>query len=311
MKGFKYVRAVVFGLSLALMTACGSGGGSGTSSNNNNNNTSYITNVGWVYENAAPDYATNSPTCLMNIKVYYNESIAAADIDSFSVTAPVGWKWTIPASSSQFGTNSSGKPYIGSGIYYGTNSHIMPLSGTWTVQLNLKNGQNSSVQGSFHEPGSAATATHQYVYTAEDWTPSADASQYIAALGRFPGQGYTLQYSTANGGSITTTGLAAVRTSFLAAQPHAYNMVCWLYDVNNAYLGYTIPEYSALDHSKTSLIDASGELSIAPASTVSASGQVDLSTVKYLRFVYFDGAQYAPSSYSNMDYISISSLVAL
>ncbi len=303
------VNVVMGVLLVVLLVLAGCGGGGSTTSSNNNN--SYITNVSWVYENAAPDYDASGATCLMNIKVYYNESIAAADIESFSVTAPVGWKWTIPASNNLFGTNSSGKPYIGGGIYYGANSHIMPLSGTWVVQLNLKNGQSSSVQKFFHEPGSTAAATHQYVYSAEDWTPGSDASQYIAALGRFPGLGYTLQYSAANGGSITTTGLATVRASFLAAQPHAYNMICWLYDANKTYLGYTIPEFSNLDHSKTSLIDTNGELSIVPASTVAASGQVNLPTVRYLRFVYFDGAQYAPSSYSNMDYISISPLISV
>jgi hypothetical protein len=269
-----------------------------------------ITSVGWVYEDAAPDYTNNGATCFMGIKVYYSESIAADDIDSFGVTAPNGWQWTILASKSQLGTSSGGKPYIGSNIYYGTNPHIMPLAGTWVFQLKLKNGQISSVQKTFHEPGSAADATHQYVYAAEDWTPWSDTSQYIAALGRFPAQGYTLQYSAANGGLISTTGLATVRTSFLAAHPHAYNMVCWLYDVNKNYLGYTITEFSPQDHSRTNLIAVNGELSIVPASTVSPNGQLDLSAVKYLRFVYFDGAQYEPSSYSNMDYRSISPFIA-
>jgi Big-like domain-containing protein len=294
----------IFIVALFVLAGCG-GGGSATSSNN-----SFITSVGWVYEDAAPDYVNNSSTCFLSVIVYYNESITAADIDSFGATAPNGWQWTISASNSQLSTSSSGRPYIGSRIYYGTNPYMMPLAGTWVFQLKLKNGQISSVQKSFHEPGSAADATHQYVYAAEDWTPSSDTSQYIAALGRFPEQGYTLQYSAANGGLITTTGLATVRTRFLAAQPHAYNMVCWLYDVNKAYLGYTITEFSPQDHSRTNLIDANGELSIVPASTASPSGQVDLSAVKYLRFVYFDGAQYEPSSYSNMDYRSISPLVA-
>ena len=294
----------IFIVTLLVLAGCG-GSGSATSSNN-----SFITSVGWVYEDAAPDYTNNGPTCFLSIKVYYNESIAAADIDSFGVTAPNGWQWTIPASNSQLGTSNSGKPYIGSSIYYGTNTHMMPLAGTWVFQLKLKNGQISSVQKSFREPGSTADATHQFVYAAEDWTPSLDTSQYIVALGRFPEQGYTLQYSSANGGLITTTGLDAVRTRFLAAQPHAYNMVCWLYDVNKAYLGYTITEFSPQDHSRTNLIDTNGELSIVSASTASPSGQVDLSAVKYLRFVYVDGAQFEPSSYSNMDYRSISPLVA-
>jgi hypothetical protein len=145
----------------------------------------------------------------------------------------------------------------------------------------------------------------------EDWAPLTNASQYIAALSRFPPQGYTVQYSSANGGSITTVGLSATRTSFLAAEPNAYNLICWLYDANKGYLGRTNPEYSTLDHSGTNLITANGELSIIPASTTSSAGNVDLSKVKYIRFVCFDGAQYAPSSYSTMDYRSISSLVVV
>lgn len=300
---------VVIGIFMLVLTGCG-GGGSAASSVSTETANSLITSVGWLYDNVAPDYSNNGPTCFLNVKVYYNESITAVDIDSFGVTAPNGWQWTIPASNSQSGTSSSGKPYIGGNIYYGADPHMMPLAGTWVFQLKLKNGQISSVQKTFHEPGSAADATHQYVYVEEDWTPSSNSSQYIAALGRFPEQGYTLQYSAANGGLITTTGLAAARTSFLAAQPHAYNMVCWLYDVNKTNLGYTITEFSPQDHSRTNLIAANGELSIVPASTVSPNGQLDLAAVKYLRFVHFDGAQYEPSSYSNADYRSISSLVA-
>lgn len=303
------VSNVVIGIFMLVLTGCGGGGGPAASSVSSE--TALITSVGWLYDNIAPDYSNNGPTCNLDIKVYYNESIAVVDIDSFSVTAPNGWQWTIPASNGQQGTSSSGKPYLAGNIYYGDNPHMMPLAGTWVFQLKLKNGQISSVQRAFHEPGSATDATHQDVYTGEDWTPSPVTPQYIAALGRFPEQGYTLQYSAANGGLLTTTGLAAARTSFLAAQPHAYNMVCWLYDVNKSYLGYTITEFSPQNHSRTSLITANGELSIVPASTVSSNGQLDLSTVKYLRFVYLDGAQYEPSSYSNADYRSISSLVAV
>lgn len=288
---------------LLVLTGCG---GSGSATNSNNN---LIKSVGWIYENAAPDSTNYGPTCFLSVKLYYDASISNTDIDSFGVTAPNGWQWTISATDSYLGTSSNGKPFIGNSIYYGANPHIMPLAGTWVFNLKLKNGQISSVQKTFHEPGSAADATHKYLYSAEDWTPSADTSQYVSALGRFTEQNYTLQYSATNGGTITSTGLAAARTWFLAAQPRAYNMVCWLYDANKAYLGYTITEFSPQDHSRTSLIKANGELSIVPASTVSTNGQVDLSTVKYLRFVYFDGAQYEPSSYSNMDYRSISPLV--
>jgi hypothetical protein len=298
---------VVVGLFLSLclfITGCGGGSSSGTLN-------TFITKVGWLYENAAPDYFNNGPTCFLSVKVYYSESIAAADIDSLGVTAPNGWQWSIQSTNSQLGVTSSGTPYIGGDIAYGANPYTMPLAGTWVFQLKLKNGQISTVQKTLHEPGSTVDATHQYVYTAEDLTPSSDTSQYIAALGRFPAQGYTPVYSAANGGSIVTTGLSAVRTSFLASEPHAYNMACWLYDANKAYLGYTITEFSQLDHSRTNLITATGELSIVSTSTVSSTGQVDLTAVKYLRFVYLDGAQYEPTSYSNADYRSISSLIAV
>jgi hypothetical protein len=299
----------VIGLFMLVLTGCGGGGSTGSASSGTAN--SLITNVGWLYENAAPDYSNNGPTCFLSVKIYYNNSVASDDIDSFSVTSPNGWHWTITSSNSQLGTSSNGKPYIGGNIVYGANPNSMPLAGTWIFQLKLKNGQISSVQKTLHEPGSSTDASHQYLYTEEAWAPSINASQYIAALGRFPAQGYTPVYSAVNGGSIVTTGLSAVRTSFLASEPHAYNMVCWLYDANKAYLGYTITEFSPLDHSRTNLITAAGEISIVPASTVSSTGQVDLTAVKYLRFVYLDGAQYEPTSYSNADYRSISSLIAV
>jgi hypothetical protein len=293
-----------------LLTGCGGGGPAASSAPNGTANT-LITSVGWIYENAAPDYSNNGPTSFLSVKVYYSESIASADIDSFAVAAPNGWQWTIMASNSQLGTSSSGKPYIGGNIYYGANPHMMPLAGTWVFQLKLKNGQISSVQKTFHEPGSAADATHQYLYSAEDWTPPTDSSQYITALRRLPSLDYTIQYDSANGGMITSAGLSAVRDSYLIAESHAYNMLCWLYDANKQYLGYTITEYSTVDHSLNNLIKDNGELFIMPASTVSSNGQVDLSAVKYLRFVYYDGSQYQPSSYSNADYRSISSLISV
>lgn len=296
---------------MLVLTGCGGSGGSASSPVSSDTVNSLITNVGWLYENSAPDYFNSVATCHLSVKLYYSDSIAAADIDSFGVTAPNGWQWTISSTNSQFGTSSSGTPYIGGNIYYGDNPKTMPLAGTWVFKLKLKNGQFSSVQRTLHETGSSADATHQFLYTKEDWTPSTDASQYIGALGRFPAQGYKLEYSPANGGSIVSTGLLATRTSFLTAEPHAYNMACWLYDANKNYLGYTVSEFSTLDHSRSTLITINGELLIVPASTTSATGQIDLSAVKYLRFVYLDGAQYEPTSYSNADYRSISSLVAV
>jgi hypothetical protein len=294
-----------FMVTLLVLTGCGSGG-----SATNGTANSLITGVGLVYINAAPDFTNYVSTCFLKVEVYYSESIVAADIDSFGVTAPDGSQWIIPSADSDLGTNGRGQPYIGSTIYDGGYPNSMPLAGTWVFQLKLKNGQISSVHKTLHEPGSSADATHQYLYAEEDWTPpSTYVSQYIPAMARFPAQGYTLQYSAANGGIITTKGLYAVRKNFLAAEPHAYNMQCLLYDVNKAYLGQTITEYSLQDHSRTNLINFNGELLIVPASTVSSTGQVDLSAVKYLRFVYFDGAQYEPSLYSEVDYISISSLI--
>lgn len=304
------VLTVVMGLFIAVLlglAGCGGGGGSTTNSESN----SLITSVGCLFNNAAPDFSNNGPTCYLSIHMYYNESISADDIDSLRIIAPNGWQWPIPVSSSQSVTNSSGKPYISINIYYGAVPQMMPLAGTWIFQLKLKDGQISSIEKTLHEPGSAANATHQYVYAAEDWSPWPDTSQYIAALGRFPAQGYTLQYSIVNGGVITSTGLAAIRASFLTAQPHAYNMICLLYDGYNTYLGQTIPEFSPQDHSRTDLITANGELLITSASTVSKEGLLNLSDVRYLRFVYFDGAQYEPSSYSKMDYRSISPLVGV
>jgi hypothetical protein len=267
--------------------------------------------MGWYFDNAALDYYNNGSTCSLRIALYYSESIARDDIDSFSVTAPIGCQWTVVSSSSQLGTSSTGKPYIAKTLTYSMNPQAFPLAGIWTAEIKLKDGKTSSFQRTLHEPGSTDDATHTYLYTKEDWTPSTVPSQYIAALGRFPSQGYTIQYSADYGGSITTTGFSAVRANFLAAEPRAYNMYCWLYDVNKTYLGYTNPEYSMIDHSSTNLITADGEISIVSVATTSSTGNVDLSKVKYIRFVITDGAQYVPSSYSGMDYQSISSLVVV
>ncbi|MBI5141023.1 MAG: hypothetical protein HZA20_02370 [Nitrospirae bacterium] len=293
-------------VAMLCLTGCGGGGGSSSTSANG-----LITGVGWLFENVAPDYYNDGSTCSMTVYVYYNESIAVDDIDSFSMTAPNGVRWTSTSLKSSFGTGSAGKPYIANIFVYSVNPNAFPLAGVWTSEIKLKNGDNSSLQGTLHEPGSSADATHRYLYTKEDWSPSTDSSQYRAALSRFPAQGYSIGYSGTDGGKITSTGLSAVRTSFLAAEPNAYNMYCWMYDADKAYLGCTNHEYSTLDHSSTNLITASGELSIVSASTSSSSGRVDLSKVKYIRFVYTDGAQFAPSSYSSINHRSVSSLIAV
>lgn len=293
-------------LTVAAFGLAGCGGDSGAPAPN----ADLIKNVGVYYANFPLDISNTGATCFLEFAAYYDESIAPGDIASLVLTAPDGnWHWTFTSPDIPFRTSSSGKPYIGAGVYYGDNPQAFPLSGLWSMRLNLKSGATASMQHSLHEPGSSADATHQFLYTKEDWTPQVNPLQYVAALARFPADGYAANYSSANGGSIKTVGLAPVRASFLANEPHAYNSYCWLYDANKNYLGYTVTQYSTLNHSSTSLVTDNGELSITPALTVGSTGTVNLSSVKYLRVVYQDGAQYAPASFSNFDYRSASALV--
>ncbi len=304
----------VFAAIVLVVAGCGrssSGSGSGTAAPAPDPAPSIITDMAWYFQNEAPDYSNNGVTCTLTVILYYSESIAAGDIQSFSVTLQNGWQWTIASNNIRFGTSSSGKPYVSAKLYYGDNPQAFPLAGTWIARIKLTNGMSSGLQKTFHEKGSSADATHGYLYTKEDWAPSTNPSQYVTSLGRFPAEGYTVQYSASNGGTITTSGLSAIRSGYLATESSAYNLVCLLYDINKAYLGYTTTEYSLLDRSPSNLITADGELSILPVSAKSSTGQVDLSKVKYIRFVYNDGAQYAPSSYASFDYRSISSLVAV
>jgi hypothetical protein len=303
------VVMLLFVVAVFGLAGCGGGSSSTTSAETK---ASLLTSAVWYFDNSAPDFLNNGSTCLLNVQLYYSESIASDEIDSFSITAPNGWHWTIASPNIPFNNSSNGKPIIGASMSYGENPHLFPLAGNWTAMIKLKTGETSSIQRSLNEPGNSSEATHLYLYTKEDWAPpSTNSSQYIAALGRFPSQGYTVQYTSTDGGSITTTGFSATMSSFLAAEPNAYNLSCWLYDANKNYLGYTNPEYSTLDHSRTNLVTALGELSITPAATISSAGIIDLKTVRYIRIVYLDGAQYAPSSYSNMGYRSISELIAV
>jgi hypothetical protein len=294
--------AVLLACVFFSLAGCGNGGSDATT------DTADLTSMGWYFENTPADYSS-SGACSLSVFLYYNALLAQDQIDSFIVTAPNGTYWKVPASANRFGTSSSGKPYLSGRLVISGTSQQFPLAGTWVAQLILKNGNQSKLLRTLHEPGNSAVATHSYLFSKEDWTPVTDASQYISLLDRFPAQGYSAKYSASNGGSITTTGFAAVRSSFLAAEPRAYNMYCWLYDANKVYLGYTNRAYSSLDHSSTGLISADGELSILAGSTIAASGLVDLSQAKYLRFVVLDGLQFTPTSYSGFDYRSISALV--
>ena len=266
-----------------------------------------LKSVGWYYQNIAPDYFNNGTTCYLSVFLYLDDAVSAADVDSFVISAPNGGGWNIPASGRQTSTNSSGTTYFPLLLRY-EDSPSFPLAGVWTMSVKLKDGSTSSMQKTFHDPGSSADATYQYLYASEDWAPSANQSQYVPVLKRFPATGYSFQYSSAGGGKITTTGFSAVRAAFLVTEPKIYNLFCWLYDANQTYLGYTIRAYSSVDHSDSGLITGDGEISIVSAVTNSGNS-VDLSQVKYARVVLVDGAQFAPKSCSTYDNQSVSSLI--
>lgn len=289
------------------------GGGGSSSTTTQSESASLITGFGWYFENSAPDYLKDGTTCSLHVLVYYNDSITKDDIDNLSVTAPNGVKWSIPSSNIYFYTTSTGKQYASDTLRYSINPYSFPLAGTWIAEITLNDGKTASFNTTFHEPGSNDPATHQYVYTKEDWGPSTYTAEYVAALYRFSSQGFAVQYSPNDGGKITTTGFSTVMSSYLSSEPRAYNMYIWLYDSSNTYLGVTTPEYFLIDHSNTNLINLDGEISITPASTISSSntGNIDLSKVKYIRIVNTDGKQYEPSKYSGMDYLSISSLITV
>jgi hypothetical protein len=287
------------------MAGCGGGG-----SSSSDGSARALTSVNWYFENRAPDLSSNGATCVLVVEPSYSETIAQSDIAAFTLTSPNGWHWTINAPNIRFRTTSTGKEVISTSFYFGQNPQAFPLAGTWTAALVLTDGSTSTLQKTFREPGNPAEATHPYLFTQDDWTPSTSQQEYVSALMRFPAAGYSVQYSSTDGGKITTTGLAPVMTSYLQAEPRAYNLSCWLYDQNKTYIGSTTTEYSNFDHTPSSLITG-GELSIVPAATTSAtaSANVDLGSVKFIRVVSRDGAQFTPASYGKYDYRSISSLV--
>jgi hypothetical protein len=310
------INVVVGLVFVALLGLCGCGGGGGSDGSSGGTRrpdaaVGLITSFGWSFENIAPDFTDAKATCTLSVYLHYSRTVNFNDIESFSVIAPNGLLWTVFAEDIQSRTDSNGDPYIAESLYDSDNPNLMPLAGVWTAELKFKNGDVSSFQKKFHDPGSSVDATREYLNT-EDYMSSTpiNQAQYIMALKRFPAIGYTVQYYSNLRGEISTTGLSTVRERFLNNEPRAYNMNCWLYDANKVYLGCTIPEYSEKDHSRTNLITTGGDLLILPDSTTSPTGNiVDLSKVKYIRFVYYDGAQFAPSSYSGYDYRSISSLI--
>jgi hypothetical protein len=309
------INVVVGFVFFALLGLCGCGGGGSDASSGSTwrpeEAVSLIKAFGWYFQNIPPDFTDEQATCILTVDVHYSRTVNFNDIESFSVIAPNGTLWTILAEDLQSGTDSKGDPYIAESLYDDENPNLMPLAGVWTAELKFKNGEVSSFQEKFHDPGSSVDATRKFLYT-EDYMFSTPIyqTQYIMALKRFPAIGYTVQYSPYNRGEISTIGLSTVRENFKNSEPKTYNMNCWLYDANKVYLGYTIMEYSKIDHSRTNLITTGGDLLILPDLTTSPTGNVvNLSKVKYIRFVYYDGAQFAPSSYSSFDNRSISSLI--
>lgn len=269
-----------------------------------------LKSVGWYYQNLPPDFFNDGVNCLLSISIYLADTVSFADVHSFEVRAPNGIWWDLPAAERRSYVGNSGSTVVPLLLSVTDTPQAFPLAGVWTVTVRLKNGTASTLQSTFHDPGTKTPATYPYLYTPEDWSPGSNMYQYVAALRRFPSTGYTLRYDAANG-RITSTGFAATYTAYQAAEPKAYNMFCWLFDQDLNYLGFTTPAYSITDHSSLELIAQDGELSILPGSTVAVNdgGRVDLATVKYARIVVRDGAQFAPESYASFDNQSVSTLV--
>lgn len=298
----KNLRLLMFMMCLLVPMLALSGCGGDTSDSSSN----VVTGLNWTFENIAPDVYDDGMTCGLRVYVYCS-GIAASDIDSFTIIAPDGYYWQIPASEAQFGT-SGGKNYLGALLGYDENLRTIQLAGTWTAQVKLKNGKVSTYQRKLREPGMSSDATHKYVYAAEDWTPPLyNYWDYTPLLRRIPTGAFTVAYSSVNGGRISTTGFAAVRTAYLSTETKFYNMYCWLYDVNQNYMGMSVTQYSPLDHTSTGLV-VNGEIGIT-ASLVTTS--MDLSRVKYMRVVCVDGAQFQPTSYSSFDSRSMSTLLSV
>ncbi len=299
-----FVVYVLLLFAIVGMNGCGGGGGASSV------DPKALKSVGWYYDNMPPDFFNNGTSCYLNVILYLSESFTAADVDSFTIDAPNGGRWSIQTSGRQPRISSSGVTYFPLLLRFDV-PEAFPLAGTWTMTVRLKDGRTSSIENTFHDPGSSASATYKYLYTPEDWSPTGDQSQYVAALKRFPSAGYSFRYSSANGGEITSAGYSSVQTAFMAAEPKAFNWNCWLYDENRTYLGYTIRTYSGTDHSRSTLVAQDGELVITAAatSTPSGEGSVDLSKVKYVRVVVVDGAQFVPQYYSAFDQRSVSALI--
>lgn len=286
-----------------ILQACGGGGDSAPAEAN------ALRAIGWVYENLSPDLLNDGSTCCLSVYFHLTDTVSSTDVDRLRITAPDGLRWSIPASDLQPRISSKGE-FFQVLLSNSNNRHSLPLAGTWTMTATLKDGRASTLQKTFHDPGTSSQATYQYVHTAEDWTPTNDPWRYAPVPRRFPSTDYSVNYFTAQG-KITTTGFAAARAAHLATEPAVYNMNCWLYDQNDNYLGYTIAAFSLEDHTATGLLAEDGELSIVSASTSSdgSGAPVDLSRVRYIRIVEVDGAQFVPQSYGGYDHLAVSARV--
>lgn len=281
--------------SLFLLAGCGGGDSTATP-------VTVLKRVGWMFDNVPSDIVPSGDNSILNVRLYYDESIPQDQIDGIVITSPTGAYWTPNLS---FSTSSNGSPCLVATLVF-SNREAIPLAGTWSFHVKLKNIPTYPFEMSLHEPGSTASASRPYLYTKEDWSPVFPGG-YVAALARYPSQGYQVQYSPDNGGKISSIGMSAVRTAYLWSEQRKYNSYIWLFDANKNYLGMTTNEYATSDHASTDLITSAGELSIVPATTNVSVAPVNLADVKYLRFVMTDGAQYAPDY--NYDYRSVSSLV--
>jgi hypothetical protein len=290
----QWFKCVVLVLLLSILAACSQSGPSVSAEIDGD--------LGWVIGNIPANYWSDGsgPSAVIDLSfVFQDPNISLATIESVKISnslAPSrGWTYTTDELSDHFFTSATtGKKGFsffnlwtdelssnGSAIYLGT----------YTVEVELKNGRGSSKTLVTPAPNALTANGYSYAYSPESYagTPTAN---YVALPKR----------ATIESAAFNTTG-DTLTLNFLVNDDRVYNGVVEFFDVNGDYLGFagTFRDFETkslypklnggleLRNNGTSnnLILSSGDIVVS-----SRISNFSLAMIKSFNVILMDGKQY-------------------
>ncbi|HCM25221.1 MAG: hypothetical protein A2Z99_12980 [Treponema sp. GWB1_62_6] len=229
-----------------------------------------ITLMDYAINNSVPGFLSNGSVCSIYVRADFEGDLKASDIKMVYLRAPDGTWWDFDEADGSYSidTFNAERKYINSAYLYDSDHPYTYQLGTYTFEIELKNG--TTVSKAFEVVGPDDVAG-SYVYS-EDYT-GATGTGYLPALRR------------AYGISAVRTG-SSLQVSYQVDDIHATNGYLWFYDAAGEFIASTNYFYTSPDANrpfydpptKTATVDGIDDLS-------NAAAGFDLASIAGVRIV--------------------------